>query len=106
MSGTNLEPWVAVQGALKDHMRERDCRFKRVADRVRQQAAAGEPPAWLQFARAERVHKNEDAEFLGLRPHRMEFRVCQLLSGDAATDRETSQPQILDPIFELLDREL
>ena len=87
-------------------MRQGDRGFERVADRVGQKAAAGEPAARLQFPGAERVHKNEDAELFGLCPDRVELRVGQFLPGDAAADREAAQPQSLDRMFELLDGEL
>ncbi len=65
-----------------------------------------EPAARLQFAGAERVHEYQDAELFGLGPDRVEFRVGQLLPGDAAADRQAAQPQSFDRVLELLDRQL
>ena len=61
MRGADLEAGEAVERALEDQVRQRDRRFERVADRVGQQAVAGEPAARLQFAGAERVHEDEHA---------------------------------------------
>ena len=40
----------------------------------------------LQYFGAERVDEYQDAEFLGLGPQRMEFRIGQFLPVDAAAD--------------------
>ena len=106
MRGTDLQPGKAVERALEDQVRQRDRGFQRVADRVGQQAAAGEPPARLQFARAERVHEDENAEFLALRPERMEFGIGQFLAGDAAGDADAAEAERLDRVFDLLRGEI
>ncbi len=106
MRGAYLEPRETVERALEDQVRQCDRGFERVADRVGQEAAAAEPAARLQFPGAERVHENQNAELFGLGPDRVEFRIGQLLPGDAATDRQAAQPQSLDRVFELLDSEL
>ena len=66
MRGADLEAREAVERALEDQVRQRDRGFERVADRVGQEAVAAEPAARLQFARAERVHEDQDAELLAL----------------------------------------
>src|SRR5215471_10121579 len=87
-------------------MRQGDRRFERIADRVGKEAAAAEPTARLQFPGAERVHENKNAELFGFGPDGVKFRVGQFLPGNAAADPEAAQPQSLDRVFELLDREL
>src|SRR5689334_6467011 len=105
MRGADLQSRKAVERALEYQVRQCDRRFERVADRVGQQAAALEPAARLQFPGPERVHEDEDPELFRLGPNRMEFRVGQLLPGNAAADRQAAQPQFLDRVVELLDGE-
>jgi len=64
-------------------------------------AAAAEPAARFQFARAERVHEDQHAEFLALGPERMEPRVGQVLAGDAPADADPAEAEPLDRIFDL-----
>src|SRR5262249_53838726 len=106
MRGANLQAREAVKRALENQMRQSDRRFERVADRIGQQAAAGETAARLYFPRAERMQEDQDAELLGLGPDRVEFGIGELLSRDAAADRQAAQPQGLDRVFELLDGKL
>ena len=70
------------------------------------QAVAGEPAARLQFAGAERVHEDQHAQFLALRPERVEFRVGQFLAGDAAGDADAAEAEVLDRVLELLGGEV
>src|SRR5262245_46268280 len=106
MRGTDFQPWEAVECTFEDQVRERDRGFERVPDRVSQQTAALQPPARLQFPGTGRMQKDQDAELLGFGPHRVEFRVGQLLPSDATADRQSAQPQSLDRVFELLSGEL
>ena len=94
MRGTDLQPGEAVERAFEDQVRQRDRGLQRVADRVGQQAAAGEPAARFQFARAERVHEDENAEFLALGPERVEFGIGQFLAGDAAGDADAAEAEL------------
>src|SRR5689334_12046885 len=84
--GADLEAGEAVERALIDQMRQRDGGLERIADRVGEEAAATEAAGWFQLARAERVHEDQHAEFLALRPEWMEARIGELLAGDAAAD--------------------
>src|SRR5262249_35408989 len=106
MRGADLEARKAGERALENQVRQRNRSFERVADRVGQEAAAAEAAAGLQFPAAERVHENQDPELLGLGPDRMKFWGGELWPVAAAADREPAQPQSLDRMFELLDREL
>ena len=106
MRGADLEPREAVERSLEDQVRQRDRGFERVADRVGQQAVAGEPAARLQFAGAERVHEDQHAQFLALRPERVEFRVGQFLAGDAAGNADAAKPEVLDRVLDLLRGEV
>ena len=52
------------------------------------------------------MDEQHGAEFLGLGPDRMEFRVGEFLAGDAAADRGAAQPLFFHRGFELLDGEI
>ena len=106
MRGADLEAREAVERALEDQVRQRDRGFERVADRVGQEAVAGEPAARLQFAGAERVHEDQHPELLALRPERVEFRIGEVLAGDAAGDADAAEAEILDRMLDLLGGEI
>ena len=106
MRGADLQAGEAVERALEDQVRQRDRGLQRVADGVGQQAAAAEPAAGLQLARAERVHEDQHAELLALRPEGMEARVGQLLAGDAAADADAAEAELLDRVLDLLGGQL
>src|SRR5258707_14939255 len=87
-------------------MRKRDGGFEWIADRVGQQAAAAQPAARLQLARAERVHEDQDAQLLALGPERMKSGIGQFLAGDAAADADTAKAELLDRVFDLFRGEI
>src|SRR5262249_52869573 len=104
VSRADLQPREAVQRALEDQMRERYRRVERVANRVRQPAVA------LQSLRevrgALRMDEDENSELLGSRPERMKLRVRELVPGNARADGGAAQPELLDAVLELLDRQI
>src|SRR5262245_13213902 len=102
MRGAYLEPRKTVERSLEDQVRQRDRGLEWIADRIGQQAAAGEPAARLQFAGAKWVHEHQHAQFLALRPERVEFRVRQFLAGNAATNPAAAKPEVLDRVLDLL----
>ena len=106
MRGADLQPGKAVERALEDQVRQRDRGFERVADRVGQQAAAAQPAARLELARAQRVHEDQDAQLLALGPERMEPGIGQFLAGDAAAHADAAEAQLLDRMLDLLGGEL
>jgi hypothetical protein len=106
MRGANLEPRKTVERSLEDQVRQRDRGLERIADRIGQQAAAGEPAARLQFAGAKRVQENQHAQFLALGPERVKFRVRQFLAGNAAGNPDAAKPELLDRVLDLLRSEV
>ncbi len=73
-------------------MRQRDRCLQRIADRVGQQPAAGEPAGWFQLACPQRMHEHQHAELLAFRPERMEARIGEFLAGDAAAHADAAEP--------------
>ena len=65
-----------------------------------------EPAGGFQFARAQRVHEDENAEFLALGPEGVEAGVGQFLAGDAAADADAAEAERLDRVFDLLGCQL
>src|SRR6516225_751218 len=106
MRGAYLEPRKSVERSLEDQVRQRDRGFEWIADRIGQQAAAGEPAARLQFAGAKWVHEHQHAQFLALRPERVEFWVRQFLAGNAAGNADAAKPEFLDRVLDLLRSEV
>src|ERR1700756_427746 len=106
MRGAYLEPRKAVERSLEDQVRQRDRGLERIADRIGQEAAAGEPAARLQFAGAEGVHEDQHAQLLALGPERVEFRVRQFLPGNAAANADAAKPEFLDCVLDLLRSEV
>src|SRR5258706_7944324 len=86
MRAADLQPGEAVERPFENQMRQRDRGLQRVADHIRQPAAALQPAARLQFGGALRVNEDQHAEFFGLRSeeHTSELQsltnlVCRLL---------------------------
>ena len=102
MRGAYLEPRKTVERSLEDQVRQRDRGLERIADRIGQQAAAAEPAARLQFAGAKWVHEHQHAQFLALRPKRVEFWVRQFLAGNTAANADAAKPEFLDRVLDLL----
>src|SRR5207237_8360116 len=92
--------------ALEYQMGEKARRLERIADRVAESAAAAQPLILSRAGGVARVHEHERAELLRLRPEGIEFRRRELLAFDAAADGRAAQPELLDPVFELLGREI
>src|SRR5262245_9278514 len=106
MRGAYLEPRKTVERSLEDQVRQRDRGLEWIADRIGQQAAAGEPTARLQFAGAKWVHESQHAQFLALRPERVEFWVRQFLAGNTAGNADAAKPEFLDRVLDLLRSEI
>src|SRR5256885_9357070 len=106
MRGAYLEPRKTVKRSLEDQVRQRDRGLERIADRVGQQAAAGEPTARLQFACAERMHEDEHTKFLAFGPERVEFGIGEFLTGDAAAHANAAEAEGLDRVFDLFRGEI
>ena len=70
-----------------------------------EQAAAAEPAARLQLARAGRMQEDQDAVLLALRPERIELRIGQLEAGDAAADADAAEAELLHRMLDLLGRQ-
>ena len=85
-------------------MRERERRLERIADGVGEAAIAAEPR--LELRRPHRVDEDQAAELFRLRPHGVKLRVGELEALDAAADRDAAQAELLDALFELLDRQI
>src|SRR6266849_1162271 len=94
--GDDLEPGKAIERALEDQVL--------LADGVGEPAVALE--ALVELRRALRVDEEDGAELLGLRPHRVKFRIGEVLVQHAGADRGAAQPLVLDGGLELLDREV
>ena len=106
MRGTDLQAGKAVERAFEDQVRQRDRGLQWIADRVGQKAAAVQPAARLERARAQRMHEDQDAQLLALGPERMEPRIGQLLVADAAADTDAAEAELLDGVLDLLGGEL
>src|SRR5262245_11787024 len=106
MRGAYLEPRKTVERSLEDQVRQRDRGLEWIADRIGQQAAAGEPTARLQFAGAKWVQENQHAQFLAFGPERVELRVRQFLAGNAAGNADAAKPEFLDRVLDLLRSEV
>src|SRR5262249_14879680 len=106
MRGADLEAWEAVERPFKDQMRQGDCGFEMVADRVRQETTPSQPAARFQFAGAERVHEDEHPQLFALGPERVEFWVGELLTGDAAGDADAAKAELLDRLLDLFGGEV
>src|ERR1700730_10509963 len=106
MRSAYLEPRKTVERSLEDQVRQRDRGLEWIADRIGQQAAAGEPTARLQFAGAKWVHEDQHAQFLALSPERVEFWVRQFLAGNAAGNADAAKPEFLDRVLDLLRSEV
>src|SRR5262249_60265245 len=102
MRGAYLEPRKTVERSLEDQVRQRDRGLEWIADRIGQQAAAGEPTARLQFAGAKGVYENQHAQFLALRPERVEFWVRHFLAGNAAGNADAAKPEFLHRVLNSL----
>ena len=96
----------SIERAVENQMRQEDRRLERIADGVAQSAAAAQPRILCRPGRIARVHEDERAELLSLRPEGIEPRRRQLLAFDAAANRRAAQPQLRDPVFELLGGEI
>ena len=53
-----------------------------------------------------RMHEQQHAELLGLRPERIELAIGQLLPFDAATDGGAAESELLDRLLELIGRQI
>src|SRR6516225_4273958 len=102
--GENLQPREAVERALEDQVLQGDRGIERVTDGVREPAIALE--ALRELRRALRVDEQHRAEFFGLCPDGMEFRIGKLLARDAAADGGSAQAELLHGVFELLRGEV
>ena len=105
MRGADLQAGEAVERALEDQVRQRDRGLQRVADRVGQQAAAGQPAARFQLARAQRVHEDQHAEFLALGPERMERGLASSSPATLPPTPTPRKPSCLHRVFDLLGGE-
>ena len=101
-----LQPRKAIERPVEDHPREENRRLERVADDVAEVAASAQRAVLEDVVGAARVHEDEHAELLGLRPERIELRRRGRLAGDVAGDADAAQPQLLDGFLELLDRQI
>src|SRR5215475_8959430 len=101
MRGADLEAREAVERPFEDQMRQGDRGFEWVADGVRQETISGQPAARFQFAGAERVHEDEHPQLFALGPERVEFRVGEILAGDAAGHADAAEAERLDRLFDL-----
>ena len=106
MRGANLEAREAVERPFEDQMRQGDRGFERVADGVRQEPIPGQPAARFQFAGAERVQEDEHSQRFALAPERVEFRVGEILAGDAAGHADTAEAECLDRVLDLCSSEV
>src|ERR1700730_11428179 len=104
MSRAELEAGKAIQRPFENQMRERDGGFEWIADHVSQHAIALKP--FLEVRNTLRMHENQDTHFLSLGPERVELGVGQLLAVYASPDGCAAQPQFLDALFQLLDRQV
>src|SRR5262249_60383526 len=100
----DLEPGEAIQRALEDEVGERDGRVERVSDGVGQPAVTLEAPG--EVGCALRMNEDEHAELLRLGPERMKLRIGELVVGDARADGGAAEPELLDPVDQLLHRQI
>src|SRR5215510_7282825 len=83
-------------------MREEDCSFQRISDRVAQAALSLQPWVLRCTRRVLWVHEQQHTEFLCLGPERIELAVGEFLALDAASDGGAAQSQLSDGLVQLI----
>src|ERR1700720_1579992 len=106
MRAADLQPREAVERALEDQMRQRDRGLQRVADNIRQPAAALQPAAGFELGRALRMNEDDDAKLLRLGPERMQLWIGKLGAVNAPADQRAAHAETLDRILQLLGGEI
>src|ERR1700690_2925895 len=104
MRRNNFHSRIAVQGSLKDKVRESDRRLQRIADYVAQATVSLKP--FLAFREAHGMNKNNDSQFLGFGPKRVEGWGGQLFSIHGRADNKSPKPILLDTLIHLLNRKI
>src|SRR5262245_48273284 len=80
VSATELQSRESIERAFKNQMRQRDRRFERISNHVGQKSIALESISELRNTL--RVHEDQRAERLSLRPERIERRRGELFPVD------------------------
>src|SRR5207247_7762310 len=106
MRGADTQRRELVERPVEDEMREKHGRLERVADRIAQPASSAQTGILCGTGSVAGMHEHQRAELLRLRPERIEFRQRQLLAFHAAADGGAPQPELPDPVSELLGREV
>jgi hypothetical protein len=106
MRGADLEAREAVERPFKDQMRQGDRGFEGVANGVRQEPTSGQAATRFQFAGAERVHEDEHPQRFAGGPERVEFRMGEFLTSDAAGHADTAEAKRLDRVLNLFGGEV
>src|ERR1700716_3068322 len=104
MRRADLQTGKTIERSLVDQMRERQRRVERIADGVGQFAIAAEPR--LELRRSDRMDEDQAAELFRLGPHGVKFRISEFAALDAAAGRDAAEAELLDALFELLDRQI
>src|SRR4051794_5059803 len=102
--GNHFQSGKAIKRALEDEVRERDGCLQRVAYRVAEPAIPREP--LVEFGHALRMNEQGHAEFLGLGPDWMEFRVGEFDAVYHAADCCPLQSLLLHRGLKFLHREI
>ena len=104
MRGAYLEFGEFIQRAFKDQVLQRDGGVERIADDIRQPAVALE--AARQLRRALRMDEQRNAQFFGFGPHRMIFRIREIIAQHAAANGSTLETVLAHAVLKLLNREI
>src|SRR6516225_7672304 len=104
MRGDHLQPGESIERALEDEVRQHDARLCRIADRVGEEAIAGE--TFLELRQPLRMNEQGHTQFFRLRPDGMEFWVRKFLAVHGGAYCGTLEPLLLHRCFQLLHGEI
>src|SRR5262245_8632346 len=102
MSGADLEPGKTIERSFKYKVREEDCGFQRISDRVAQAAPSLQSRILRSTGCRLRVHEEHDTQFLGFCPERIELAIREFLAFNTAADRGATHSEFLDGLFQLV----
>ena len=104
MGGDHFQPGETIEGALEDQMRQRNRGLGWKADGVGEPAVAGQP--LVEFGQTLRMDEKGYAEFFGLGPYRVEFRIGEINAGHRAADRGALKALLLHSGLQFLHRQV
>ena len=104
--GADAQAGELVERPVEDQARQEVGRFERIADDVAEIAAPVERALFDDVGRAAGMHEDQRAELGGLGPERIVLREREILAVHVPADRGAAQAEPLDPVLELLGRQI